>query len=269
MTTKKNGTNTALLAIDVQNDFMDLPNSALPVTGAVEDAKRLCKLIEKYPLDGIFTSMDTHHTLDISHPAWWKQANGDFVNPFTLITPEDVKDGKYNARVDPKGSLKYLEDLKANGEFQHMVWTEHCKFGTPGHNLFEDYCKVLEDWSKKHMRWVNYIRKGENPFTEHFGIFRANVPIQADPNTNVNQGIFQSLNEFDTILLSGQARSHCVVNSLRQLVTIAPNLAPKVVILTDTMSDVPGLPQDFYDYVQTIYDEAIKLGVKTAKSTDF
>lgn len=266
---KTNKMNSALLVIDNQIDFMDLPGSALPVTGAVKDTERLVAAMAKTAFGAIFTSLDTHHTLDISHPAWWKKPDGSFVDPFTVITPDDVREGKFTARIDPARSLQYLDDLKANGEFQHMVWTEHCIEGSAGHALLPIYAQALKEFEMDNLRWVNYIRKGENPFTEHFGIFRANVPMASDPNTNVNQGIFQTLNTFDEIYLSGQARSHCVANSLKQLLEIAPNLASKLIIIEDTMSDVPGLPQDFYNYVQTIYDGAIAKGVRTIKSTDF
>jgi nicotinamidase/pyrazinamidase len=261
-------TNDCALVIDVQNDFLPLPGSTLKVEGGIEDSERLCDWIDKFPLSAIFTSLDTHHALDISHPAWWKEANGDFVDPFTPISSDDIKNGKYMARIDPVGSLNYVETLEANGEFNHFIWPEHCIIGTPGHNLYARYSDTLRNWSKKNLRWVNYINKGVNPYTEHFGIFRANVVKAEDSNTQVNQSIFTALNTFDRIFLAGQARSHCVVNSLKQLLEIAPNLAPKVHIMEDCMSDVQGLPTDFYVYVQSLYDKAIAQGVKVVRSTD-
>ncbi len=260
--------NSALLAIDVQVDFMDFQGSALPVTNAGEDTKRLVTFLEKAPIGAVFTSLDSHHALDISHPGWWKKSDGTLVDPFTMISSDDIKEGKFIARMDPKRSLAYVEALETNGEFKHFIWPEHCLMGSNGHQLNPIYHEALREWSLKNLRWVNYIRKGENPHTEHFGIFRANVPMQEDPNTQVNQGIFQTLSTYDEIFLAGQARSHCVANSLKQLLEIAPDLAPKIVILEDCMSDVLGLPQDFYDYVQTIYDGAIAQGVRVAKSTD-
>lgn len=260
--------NSALLVIDAQVDFMDLPNSALPVTGAVEDTKRLNTWINKVNPSAIFTSLDSHYSLDISHPSWWKTAKGDFVNPFTLITADSIKNGEYVARIDPKRSLAYVEALEANGEFSHFIWPEHCLMGSIGQSLLPEYLETLNNWSKKNLRWVNFITKGVNPFTEHFGIFRANVPLAEDSNTQVNQGIFTTLNNFDEIFLAGQARSHCVVNSLKQLLEIAPQLASKIIILEDAMSDVQGLPTDFYAHVDKLYNSAIAQGVRTIKTTD-
>ena len=258
----------ALLVIDAQNDFCDIPNAALPVAGAVKDIERISSFIEKINPSSIFASMDSHYPLDISHPKWWNDHKGDRVNPFTPISSDDIKNGKFVARIDPIGSLKYVEALEKNGEFNHFIWTEHCLIGTEGHALHPIFFNTLNKWMDKNLRWVNFITKGTNPMTEHFGIFRANVPVPQDASTNVNQAIFQTLNSHDVIYLTGEARSHCVANSLKQLVEIAPQLASKLIILEDCMSDVPGLPSDFYKHVDSIYADAISKGVKTAKSTD-
>lgn len=260
--------NTALLVIDAQVDFHDVPGAALPVTGAVKDTERLVDFITKTNPGTIFSSLDTHSTLDISHPTWFRDANGDFVKPFTQILADDVQNGKYTARKDPARTLSYLLNLEANGEFKHLIWPEHCIQGSEGHALHPLFLKAVGDWQAKNLRWVNFITKGVNPYTEHFGIFRANVPLQEDPSTQVNQGVFQALNNHDTIYLAGQARSHCVANSLKQLLEIAPQLSSKLVVLSDCMSDVPGLPSDFYQYVETIYKDAEGKGVRIQKSTD-
>lgn len=259
---------TALLVIDAQNDFHDIPGAALPVTGSSKDIQRLVDFINNTSLDTIFASLDTHYSLDISHPAWWEIGNGDPVTPFTLITSDDIKNGKYVARIDPIRSLRYVESLEHNGEFNHFIWPEHCLNGTTGHSLHPAFFDAIRGWMNKNKRWVNFITKGVNPYTEHFGIFRANVPITEDPSTQVNQGIFATLNNHDTIYLAGQAKSHCVANSLRQMMQIAPQLATKIVVLEDCMSDVPGLPQDFYNMVEGIYQDAYSKGTKHEKSTN-
>lgn len=252
---------TALLVIDFQNDFMPLPNSPLGVPGAIEDVERTIKFIKNINPTTIFSSLDTHYNLDISHPSWWTKSNGDFVDPFTLITSQDVLDGKYVPRVDPVGSLKYVQALEANGEFLHFIWPEHCLKGSEGQALYKPYFEALCEWQSENLKWVNFIDKGVHPFTEHFGIFRANVPNN-DTTTQVNQGIFQTLNNHDQIYLVGEAQTHCVANSLKQLLEIAPQLASKIVVLEDCMSKIPGLQDDFYVSVDKIYADAKNQGVQ-------
>lgn len=260
---------TLLLVIDAQKDFMDIPGAALPVPGAVSDTERLVALIDRVNPAGIFSSLDTHYTLDIAHSAWWNDAEGNPVKPFTLILADDIKNGKYVARIDPKRSLAYVEALEANGEFNHFIWPDHCIQGSEGHALLPIYMKALNRWEEKNLRWVNFITKGVNPFTEHFGIFRANIPVSDDAaNTDVNQGLFQAMNTYDEVLLAGQARTHCVANSLRQMISIAPQLASKLIVLNDCMSNVTGLPNDFYTMVDGIYNDACSKGVRMALSTD-
>jgi nicotinamidase/pyrazinamidase len=259
---------SVLLVIDAQNDFMDITGSPLAVPGAVADMERLAKFIEKFNPDSIFASQDSHYALDISHPSWWLDHDGKQLpsTGFVPITADDIKNGKFTPRVDPKASLAYVEALEANGEFGHFIWPEHCLIGTPGHSFLPVFFDAISEWSKKKLAWVNYIVKGTHPYTEHFGIFRANVP-NSDPTTQINQGVFNALNTFDDIYVAGEARSHCTANSVRQILQIAPNLAPKMVILEDCMSDVPGLPTDFYAMVDGIYANAKAAGVRFEKTT--
>lgn len=260
--------NTALLIIDAQNDFHDIPGAALGVPGAVKDTERTANFIAKVNPRTIFATQDSHYLLDIAHPTWFNDAKGNPVSPFTMIDPDDVRNGKYDPIIDPVRTLKYLDDLKANGEFTHTIWPPHCLIGTPGQAFHPVFFDALRDWMIKNKRWVVFIRKGENPYTEHFGAFRANVPIPEDPNTQVNQGIFKTINDHDDVFLGGQAKTHCDINTLRQMIQIAPQLASKIVVLEDLMSPVPGLPADFYTYVDSLYAEAKKAGVRFAKSTD-
>lgn len=257
---------TALLVIDAQNDFHDIPSATLPVPGATDDTQRIAKFIKDQNPSTIFASLDSHYSLDISHPDWWENPDGSIVSPFILITADDIRNGKYVPRIDPKRSLEYVENLEANGEFSHFIWPEHCLIGTTGHALHPAFFDACKGWMSKNLKWVNFINKGVNPYTEHFGIFRANVPLNEDPSTQVNQGIFTALNTHDTIYLAGQARTHCVANSLRQMLQISPQLSSKLVVLEDCMSDVQGLPTDFYDYVDSIYADAKAAGVKFEKS---
>ena len=256
--------------IDYQIDFMDLPGSALPVPGATADAERVANFLIKFAdqFQSLFFTQDSHHVLDIAHPRWWKKSDGSFVDPFTPILPDDLSNGKYYPAVHPSLSVKYVNDLTTQGEFVHFIWPEHCIIGSNGHGFQKDILKAIAAFEEKTGRWVNFVTKGSNPFTEHFGAFRANIPQANDPSSQINQVLLNQLNVLDVLYFTGEARSHCVANSLRQLCDEAPNLLPKLVILEDGMSDVPGLPGDFYVGVQAIYDRAKQMGAQFAKTAD-
>ncbi len=249
---------------------MDLPGSALPVAGACADMDRVVAFIDNNSklLQHLYFTLDSHRVIDIAHPGWWNKKDGSPVDPFTLITNADLQSGMYTARFTPSWSYDYVAKLEAQGEFMHFIWPEHCLIGSPGHGLYLPLLEASKKWERANGRMVEFVTKGDNPLTEHFGAFRANIEIPQDPKTQFNQGLVKKLLENDTVFLSGEARSHCVANSLRQLVNEVPALCSKLTILQDCMSDVPGLPQGFYDSVQVIYDNAKKAGVTFANSTD-
>jgi nicotinamidase-related amidase len=260
---------TALLVIDGQNDFV-LPTGALPVAGAVADMDRVVQLIQKHgdKIDSIHCTMDSHRTIDISHPCWWSTRDGSLVQPFTPISHKDLVEGKYTANFNPQWSHDYVKRLEEQGEFQHFIWPYHCLIGSVGAAFYEPLHKSVNAWEIFKRQTVNYVTKGDNAYTEHFGALRANIEIPQDPRTQFNQKLIDVLMKHDDILLTGEAKSHCVANTLRQAVNEAPGLAAKIIVLEDCMSDVTELPQEFYDSVRVIYDDAKSKGVRFAKSTD-
>lgn len=259
-----------LLIIDGQVDFMDIAGSALPVTGATKDMDRVIAFIRANEdiISGISCTLDSHRTIDISHPSFWMNADGTPVAAFTPISSADVKSGKYTARQAPQWALRYLEQLETQGEFGHFIWPYHCLIGSKGASLYEPLHKAVNEWEAKKGVTVNFVTKGDNPYTEHFGALRANIEMVEDPRTQLNQDLIKKLMSGDEVYLAGEARSHCVANTVRQIYKEVPQLASKLIILEDCMSDVAGLPQAFYDEVSAIYDSAKKAGVRFAKSTD-
>lgn len=264
-------TKIGVIGIDYQIDFMDSPGSALPVPGANADAERFADFVTRFKdrIQSLYLTQDSHHVLDIAHPTWWKKADGTNVDPFTVITTADLTAGTYYPAIRPRVSREYVQALETQGEYIHMVWPEHCIVGTTGHTFHPAVQRMIAAFERNAFRWVNIITKGSNPNTEHYGAFRANIEQVDDPSTQLSQLLLASLNELDQLFLAGEAQSHCVANSLKQLMDNAPNLIGKMVILEDTMSPVPGLPADFYDGVASIYDRAKQMGAKFSKTIDF
>ena len=230
---------TALLIIDAQYDFCN-PKGSLFVPGAPDDVKKIAALITDHSeeIDAIFVTLDTHQVMDIAHPLFWEDAQGYTVAPFTLITPDAIEKGKFRPRYDPEYVNLYFETLEKEGEFKHFIWPEHCLIGTPGAALDETISDAILFWCHRNNKDYTAILKGQNPFTEHFGVFQAQVPIATDMATQLNTGFLNQLEAYDRILVTGEARSHCVATSVKQILNHAPLLVPKLVILTDCMSDV-------------------------------
>ena len=165
-------------------------------------------------------------------------------------------------QFSPDKARQYVCDLEADGQFAHFIWPEHCLIGSRGAALHDTLLDALKGWSRERRRDYVAVQKGLYPLSEHFGIFRAQVPDPAVPETQLNTALIADLDRFDTICLMGEAKSHCVANSLKQLLDFAPLLVPKVVVVTDCMSDVTGLGH----LADSIYREARVKNVRFTES---
>lgn len=254
----------ALLVIDAQYDFCN-PGGSLFVDGADADMTRLSGWIKnnKHNIDNITVTMDSHHINDISHPSFWQDMNGNYPPPFTPISLSEIKAGSWRPRFFIKQSVSYVEALEKQGEFGHFIWPFHCLYGSRGGALDEKIMEALTEWSKDG-KYYDVVVKGTYPLTEHFGIFRANIPVKGKPETQLNKQLINKLKKFQTIYIAGEARSHCVANSLKQAMDEAPDLTERFVILEDCMSDVAGL-----GHLGTpIFERARELGLRFIKSND-
>lgn len=254
----KNNKNVALLVIDFQNDFVH-KNGTLFVPGAVEDGQRLSKWIldNKKEIDFIGLTMDSHQPNSIHLPPFWQDKDGNFPSPFTIITSKDVEDGKWTPRFAPTAALKYLKDLEADGQYPNCIWPMHTIIGSWGQNIEENLLQAVLAWTQLG-NFYQTVVKGVNPYTENFGIFEANIPIQNRPETQLNLNLIKTLEEYKTIYIAGEAKSHCVGYSIKQLLKYAPNLVKKIIFLEDCTSVVPG----FEHAADLIYDDAKKAGVR-------
>ena len=265
-----------LVVIDPQNDFMDLPQSKLAVAGANADMDRLATFVRTHGkrLEEIHVTLDSHQVVDIAHPAWWRDAQGKQVQPFTLIKADDIRAGIYVPR-DPgqlKRSLAYAEALEKTGKYFLFIWPEHCLIGTWGHGIQENLANALNEWQRDEYAMVDYVTKGSNPFTEHYGGLMAEVPDPNDPSTQLNTGLINTLQTADIILIAGEALSHCVMATINQIAdNIGEDHIGKMVILTDATSPVaqaPGGP-DFPKMAADWLVDIQKRGVQVSTTTNF
>lgn len=257
-------TNTHLLLIDPQNDFCD-PSGSLYVRGADDDIEVIGDLINNYPLDEIHISMDWHHMMDIAHPWWFTHVeSGKHPGEFSMIKAQQLKEGVFTTTVaeDFDDTLAYLENLEKSGKYTHTIWPEHCLIGTWGSNLHEALIGPLDDWSMDTRKQVNYILKGQNPRTEHFSAVKAEVSLTGCPETWTNTRLMTSLYMANTILVAGEASSHCVAATVRDILEQDGRLGKKMKILTDCMSPVPH----FKKFEEEFFDEMEHRGVKLTQS---
>ena len=262
------------LIIDPQKDFCDKTGS-LFVVGAVEDSNRLAKTIKrlKSKIDDIHVTLDTHHYVDIAHPIFWIDSKGNHPNPFTLIFQNDIKNGVWRT-TNPlymKRATDYIDTLATNKRYVLCIWPPHCLIGSLGHNVTDSVYDALIDWEKE-FAMVDYVTKGSNFWTEHYSAVQADVPDSQDPGTMLNTRLIQTLQNADVIALSGQALSHCVANTVRDIANnFGEENIKKMVLLIDTTSPVGDLPGStmFKDMADGFVKEMTKRGMQISKCDDF
>lgn len=261
--------NIHLMCIDAQNDFCD-PNGSLYVKGGEQNVARTAKMVERLipKLSEITTTMDSHRKIDISHPMWFVDEHGKHPAPFTMITTADVESGKWRTTQPSarKRTVEYLRALEAGKRYPHVIWPEHCLIGTPGHNIHPTLNAAIEQWEEKRYAIHDVVTKGSNMWTEHFSAVQAEVPDPTDPSTQVNRGLVEALEQADMILWTGEALSHCLANTFRDVVNnfSNPEYVKKMVLLTDATSSVPGFEKYGEDFVREMRD----LGMQVSTTTD-
>jgi nicotinamidase-related amidase len=269
--------NVHLLVVDPQNDFCDLAGAALPIPGATADMERLAALINQvgHKLKAIHVTLDSHRLIDIAHPAWWRDQNGQKPKPFTMISAGDIEVGIWTPRNPAfrTRTLQYAHDLEsAPDHYKIFVWPPHCLIGTWGHNVHAALNDALQKWSDEQYVLVDYMTKGTNPCTEHYGALMAEVPDPNDPSTGLNTAFLNTLIEADIVLVAGEASSHCVLKTVKQIAAnIADQQLKKFHLLRDCMSPVPAQPggPDFPKIAQAFFHDMKDQGMTITTSTDF
>lgn len=176
---------------------------------------------------------------------------------------QDIRDGKWQTSFYPQWGPHYVEELEKSGKTL-TIWPKHCIVGTEGWALEKDIADALIEWEEKTSHPYNLEFKGSNWLSEHYSIFRAEVGVPNCPETQLNQNLLNTLAKHDRVFLLGEAENVCVLNSLRDINAYAPNLASKLVILTDCMSPIGN----FDPNTDAVFQKAVSFGAKLMKSTE-
>jgi nicotinamidase-related amidase len=257
-----------LLLIDPQHDFCN-PQGNLYVTGAENDMLRIADMIARLggKLEDIHVTLDQHHLIDVAHPAMWKNASSQQPDPFTIITSNDIKNAVwYTTQPDltPR-MIAYTEALEASGRYPLCIWPPHCLIGSPGATVVPEVLDALNKWADKKFKTIDFVSKGSNIFTEHYSGVKAEVPDPNDPTTQLNTRLIQTLEKTDMVLIAGEAGSHCLANTVRDVADgfSDPKVIEKLVLLADGTSPVQGFENLQDDFIKEMTAKGMKLSTTT------
>ncbi len=283
----------SLLLVDVQNTFC-IPDFELYVggtsgTGAVDDNRRLCEFIYRNlnVITEICPTMDTHQFVQIFHSIFLVNDKGEHPPPFTLITPEDIKEGIWRFNHELSSSLGidetygqefllyYTRQLKKGGKYDLTIWPYHAMLGGIGHALVSAVEDAIFFHSAARLSQPDFQVSGSNPFTESYSALSPEVLAgpRGEKIEDKNVKFTKKLLDFDAVIVAGQAKSHCVawtIDDLLNEIHISDRkLTEKVYLLEDCTSPVviPGVI-DYTEQANAAFQKFADAGMHVVRSSD-
>lgn len=282
-----------LLAVDEQNTFC-IPGFELYVggrsgTGAVDDSRRLCEFIYRnlHRITRICPTLDTHQLMQVFHPIFLVNDQGNHPAPFSLISEEDLRDGRWKFNptlakslgITPeygqKHLLSYAKKLKESGKYALTIWPYHALLGGIGHALVAAVEEAVFFHGVARCSQPVFEIKGKNPLTEHYSVLGPEV-LEGPQNESIARReteFIDLLLGFDAVVIAGQAQSHCVAWTISDLLEAIRardfRLARKIYLLEDCTSPVviPGVV-DYTEQAEAAFQRFAEAGMHVVRSTD-
>lgn len=285
-----------VILIDMQIDFCQKQGALYVLNAEKSTARTINWLGINLPyITNIKRTIDTHSVHQIFHPAMFVDAGGKHPAPFTMISLQDVKSGKW--RINPGAAFPvfgntgnymalqqhleyYCEQLEKAGRYQLCVWPYHCLLGGIGHALVPSLQEALFFHSIARNAASDYEIKGGNPLTENYSPFSPEVLTTFDGRAiaQKNVNVLRTVMEYDAVIIAGQAKSHCVAWGIDSLLNDIkqkdPALAQKVWLLEDCTDPViiPGIvdfTQQANDAFARFKSEGMNVIQSTTQITDY
>jgi nicotinamidase-related amidase len=254
---------TILLLVDLQKDFC-FPEGALYVAGrsgrgALDDNRRVASFLYRNlaRVTSTLCTFDSHLPLHIFSPSFWIGADGEPLAAHRVVLAAEIRSGAVRPHSElaswvGRGDLEWLgrqvlhycEELERRGRYALYLWPPHCLVGSPGHAMVGVVQEArLFHAHARHAEAAVEI-KGLNVLTEHYSVLQPEITIAHDGTSLARRAaeLPAQLLAADRLVIAGQASSHCVKNTLEDLLRWIqgsdPKLARKVYVLEDCMSPV-------------------------------
>ena len=259
-----------LLIIDMQVDFCH-EGGSLYVPGAAGDIRRLSEFIFTHAeqLTGITCTVDSHLPFQIFHPNWWADEAGNHPDPFTLIGQADLAEGRWRPLVMPEFSKAYVAQLEQQAKKVLTIWPYHVLIGGVGNSLDGTIWSAVTWHGLARQSQPSYLQKGRVPQSEHYSAIQPEIEVPDHPQGQLHTGVLATLAEADYLLVAGEAASHCVLETLADLVKQWDRAQlERVFVLRDCMSPVQHPAVDFAALTEQAFAEFAAAGMQFVESTD-
>jgi len=224
-------------------------------------------------IDEIVVTLDTHHPDHIAHARCWycdSEAHIPKIQPppvectipdcpyvlnpqryirkkhwhpasFTEISYPSVYMGIWKPFIELQDSnwcVEYTRHLDMNNRPRLTIWPEHCirrlngEF-TEGHKIFPVIQDAIDGWKLATKREPVLVHKSYSKATE---MYSALVAEKLDPerrDSALNQSLLVRLRLAERVVVCGEALSHCVNYTMRDIVEYLHQDPKKIVLLKD------------------------------------
>lgn len=264
--------NVKLLLVDLQIDFCH-EQGTLYVPGAEDDIRRLARFIFHYAerITDIICTLDSHLPFQIFHASWWVDEQGNHPDPSTIISLEDVEEGRWRPLIMPEYSLEYVRKLEEQAKKQLTIWPYHVLMGGLGNALDPSLWSVVMWHALARKSQPTWLLKGRVPQSEHYSAIQPEIDIPDHPQGQKHEALLSTLEEADVVLIAGEAKSHCVLETLEDLVLEyedRPSMLQRIYVLRDCMSPVVHPDIDFGEIAERRFAEFSERGVNIVTSTE-
>jgi nicotinamidase-related amidase len=126
--------------------------------------------------------------------------------------------------------------------------------------------EVLNDWAVYKARSISWYFKGQNNRAEMYSALKAEVEVADDKTTSLDRDLIRTLAKHQKVVLCGEAMSHCVNWSTRDLLSgWDTGREGDIMLLEDCASAVGG----FEEVAKTFVDDMRKAGITVCKAAEF
>lgn len=277
--------------IDWQITFGPFPGATLPVLGSEDDAVRVAKWMYQWGhvINQCHFTLDTHYTWQLFHPLFLVDEKGNPPPIGVPIPDADIKAGKFKVRLEAANAwfdnsagymwlMSYMRHYSAQlatspRQYPFIPWPFHAQLGNVEHALFPLLAEAVFYWEVMGAHNFTPWIKGDGS-SEAYSPLGAEVKAAHDGTAvgQLNADFLKLLLESDAVIITGQAKSHCVRafigDVLDDIRKKDPKLAEKIYLVEDGTSPVviPGVI-DFTNDANKAFAEFQSAGMKAVRTT--
>lgn len=250
---------TSVLIVDPQKDFAQR-GGALYVEGAQEDMERALKLLCSIvgTVSKLYISADKHHDGAIFFPERHLMPDGNHPKVFSAVSADDYlynhwhSNPKFGNQAErDKRIIHYCREAAKEG-VSLTIWPHHCMHNSDGEKFVDQisiFRKIFNEYRKS---TAQIISKGADFDTEYYSAFGPVVKTGYDgqPLSSMPAVSPSSFSNDDIIIVMGEALSHCVGETLSDL--IDAGLGDRIYLVRDCTSSVTGFEKQGESFVKLL-----------------